>query len=85
MRQVLQTYTMIDIEVNDYDETLITKLKNLYPCLSIARITASKFNKDSTNVLKFYVYHWLFDTHESAIFDIKYYFNKYNITTKVVA
>lgn len=85
MRRVDQTYTTIDVIVDEYDETIITELKRRYPVLSIARVNATKFNKDSTNLLKFYLYHWMFDNYETAIFDINNYYNKYTITTKVVA
>ena len=85
MRRVDQTYTMIDIVVDDYDEKVIITLKQRYPSLSIARVNATRFNKDSTNLLKFYVYHWLLDDHKTVIFDINNYYNKYTITTKVVA
>ena len=85
MRSVNQTYTMINIVVDDYDENVIATLKQRYPALSIARVNATKFNKDSTNLLKFYLYHWIFDNYESAIVDINNYYNKYTITTKVVA
>jgi len=84
-RNVDQTYTTIDIIVDAYDDAVINKLKQIYPVLAIARVNATKFNKDSTNLLKFYLYHWLFDNYESAIVDIKNYYNKYTITTKVVA
>jgi len=84
MRRVDQTYTTIDIIVDDYDETIINELKHRYPVLAVARVNATKFNKDSTNLLKFYLYHWMFDNYESAIFDINNYYNKYIITTKVV-
>ena len=85
MRRVNQTFTMLDIVVDDYDENLIAKVKNLHPAIAIARISASKFSKNSSNLLKFYLYHWIFDNYESAIFDINNYYNKYKITTKVVA
>ena len=85
MRRVNQTYSMLDIVVDDYDETVIAKVKNLYPSISIARISATKFSKDSTNLLKFYVYHWLHNDYKTVIFDINNYYNKYKITTKVVA
>ena len=85
MRRVNQTYTMINIVVDGYDENIIATLKQRYPALSIARVNATKFNKDSTNLLKFYLYHWIFDNYESAIVDINNYYNKYTITTKVVA
>lgn len=85
MRRVDQTYTMLDIVVDNYDENLISKVRNLHPTISIARISASKFGKDATNLLKFYVYHWLHDDYKTVIFDINNYFNKYTITTKVVA
>jgi hypothetical protein len=85
MRRVNQTFTTIDIIVDKYDEKNINELKQRYPALSIARVNATKFNKDSTNLLKFYLYHWMFDNYESAIFDINNYYNKYTITTKVVA
>ena len=85
MRRVNQTFTMLDIVVDDYDENLIAKVKNLYPAIAIARISATKFNKDSTNLLKFYVYHWLHNDYKTVIFDINNYYNKYKITTKVVA
>ncbi len=84
MRRVDQTYTTIDIIVDNYDETIINELKRRYPVLALARVNATKFNKDSTNLLKFYLYHWMFDNYESAIFDINNYYNKYTITTKVV-
>lgn len=84
MRRIDQTYTTIDIIVDDYDETIINELKRRYPVLALARVNATKFNKDSTNLLKFYLYHWIFDNYESAIFDINNYYNKYTITTKVV-
>ena len=84
-RNVDQTYTTIDIIVDIYDDAIINKLKQKYPVLAIARVNATKFNKDSTNLLKFYLYHWLFDNYESAIVNIKNYYNKYTITTKVVA
>ena len=85
MRRVNQTFTTIDIIVDEYDEKNINELKQRYPALSIARVNATKFNKDSTNLLKFYLYHWIFDNYKSAIFDINNYYNKYKITTKVVA
>ena len=85
MRRVNQTYTMLDIVVDGYDENIIATLKQRYPALSIARVNATKFNKDSTNSIKFYLYHWIFDNYESAIVDINNYYNKYTITTKVVA
>ena len=85
MRSVNQTYTMINIVVDGYDENIIATLKQRYPALSIARVNATKFNKDSTNLLKFYLYHWIFDDYKSAIVDINNYYNKYTITTKVVA
>jgi hypothetical protein len=85
MRRVNQTYTMLDIVVDDYDENLIAKVKNLHPAISIARISATKFSKDSSNLLKFYVYHWLHNDYKTVIFDINNYYNKYKITTKVVA
>jgi hypothetical protein len=85
MRRVNQTYTMLNIVVDDYDENLIAKVKNLHPAISIARISATKFSKDSTNLLKFYVYHWLHNDYKTVIFDINNYYNKYKITTKVVA
>jgi hypothetical protein len=85
MRSVNQTYTTIDIVVDEYDETIIDELKQRYPVLAVARVNATKFNKDSTNLLKFYLYHWIFDNYRSAIFDINNYYNKYKITTKVVA
>jgi len=85
MRRVNQTYTMLDIVVDDYDENLIAKVKNLHPAISIARISASKFSKDSSNLLKFYVYHWLHNDYKTVMFDIHNYYNKYKITTKVVA
>ena len=85
MRRVNQTYTMLNIVVDDYDENLIAKVKNLHPAISIARISASKFSKDSSNLLKFYVYHWLHNDYKTVIFDINNYYNKYTITTKVVA
>lgn len=85
MRSVNQTYTTIDIVVDDYDETIIDELKHRYPVLAVARVNATKFNKDSTNLLKFYLYHWIFDDYKSAIVDINNYYNKYTITTKVVA
>ena len=84
MRRVHQTYTMIDVEVDSYDEDVISTLKLRYPSLALARTNATKFNKDSKNTLKFYVYHWIFDNYESAIFDINNYYNKYKITAKVV-
>ena len=85
MRRVNQTFTMLDIVVDDYDENLISKIKNSHPTISIARISATKFSKDSTNLLKFYVYHWMHDDYKTVIFDINNYYNKYTITTKVVA
>jgi hypothetical protein len=85
MRRIDQTYTTIDIQIDDFDETIINELKCRYPVLALARVNATKFNKDSTNLLKFYLYHWIFDNYESAIFDINNYYNKYTITTKVVA
>ena len=85
MRSVNQTYTMIDIVVDDYDETIIDELKHRYPVLAVARVNATKFSKDSTNLLKFYVYHWLHNDYKTVIFDINNYYNKYTITTKVVA
>lgn len=85
MKQANQTYTTIDIIVDEYDEPFINELKQRYPALSIARVNATRFNKDSTNLLKFYIYHWIFDNYESAIFDINNYYNKYTITTKVIA
>ena len=85
MRRVNQTYSMLDIVVDDYDENLIAKVKNLHPAISIARISSTKFSKDSTNLLKFYVYHWLHNDYKTVIFDINNYYNKYKITTKVVA
>jgi len=85
MKRVNQTYTMLDIVVDDYDENLIAKVKNLHPAISIARISASKFSKDSSNLLKFYVYHWLHNDYKTVMFDIHNYYNKYKITTKVVA
>lgn len=85
MKRVDQTYTMIDIIVDEYNEDIITTLKQRYPALALARVNATKFNKDSTNSIKFYVYHWLLDDHETVIFDINKYYNKYTITTKVVA
>lgn len=85
MRNVDQTYTTIDIIVDEYDEKIINELKQRYPAIALARINATKFNKDSTNLLKFYLYHWIFDNYKSAIFDINNYYNKYTITTKVVA
>ena len=85
MRRMNQTFTMLDIVVDNYDENLINEIKKLHPAISIARISATKFSKDSTNLLKFYVYHWLHDDYETVIFDINNYFNKYTITTKVVA
>jgi len=84
MRRVDQTYTTMDIVVDEYDETIINELKHRYPVLAVARVNATKFNKDSTNLLKFYLYHWMFDNYESAIFDINNYYNKYTITKKVV-
>jgi hypothetical protein len=85
MRRVNQTYTTIDIVVDDYDEKIIDDLKNRYPALSIARVNATRFNKDSTNLLKFYVYHWLHNDYKTVMFDIHNYYYKYKITTKVVA
>ena len=85
MRRVNQTFTTIDIVVDNYDEKNINELKQRYPAISIARISASKFSKDSTNLLKFYVYHWLHNDYKTVIFDINNYYNKYKITTKVVA
>ena len=85
MRQVNQTFTMLDIVVDNFNEDLIAKIKKLHPAISIARISATKFSKDSTNLLKFYVYHWLHNDYKTVIFDINNYYNKYNITTKVVA
>ena len=85
MRNVDQTYTMIDIIVDEYDEDIITTLKQRYSALALARVNATKFNKDSTNSLKFYVYHWLLDDYKTVISDINKYYNKYTITTKVVA
>lgn len=76
---------MLDIIVDNYDENLITKVKELHPAISIARISATKFSKDSTNLLKFYVYHWLHNDYKTVIFNINNHFNKYTITTKVVA
>jgi hypothetical protein len=84
MRQVDQTYTTIDIVVDEFDEQVIDTLKQRYPALSVARVNATKFNKNSTNLLKFYLYHWIFDNYKSAIVDINNYYNKYTITTKVV-
>jgi hypothetical protein len=84
MRRADQTYTMIDVELDSYDENIISKLKLRYPSLALARTNATKFDKDSKNTLKFYVYHWLVDNHNSAIFDINNYYNKYKITAKVV-
>lgn len=84
MKRVDQTYTTMDINVSEYDESVISELKRRYPALSLARVSASKFSKDSSNSLKFYIYHWMFDNYESAIFDINNYYNKYNITTKVI-
>ena len=84
-RRIDQTYTTIDIVVDAYDDSIINKLKQRYPVLAIARVNATKFNKDSTNLLKFYLYHWIFDNYKSAIRDINDYYNKYTITTKVVA
>jgi hypothetical protein len=84
MRRVDQTYTTIDITVDSYDEELIQKIKTLYPAISLARIAANKFNTGSVNLLKFYVYHWLHKNHKVVIHDIVNYFNKYNITTKVI-
>ena len=84
MRRIDQTYTTIDVEVDNYDEDAISNLKLRYPSLAIARISATKFNKDSKNSLKFYIYHWLIDNYKSAIFDINNYYSKYSITEKVV-
>ena len=85
MRRMNQTFTMLDIVVDNYDENLINEVKKLHPAISIARISATKFSKDSTNLLKFYVYHWLHNDYKTVIFNINNYFNKYTITTKVVA
>ena len=85
MRRVNQTFTMLDIVVDNYDENIINEVKKLHPAISIARISATKFSKDSTNLLKFYVYHWLHNDYKTVIFNINNYFNKYTITTKVVA
>ena len=84
MKRVDQTYTMIDVEVDAYDEDVISNLKLCYPSLALARTSATKFNKDSKNTLKFYVYHWLVDDYKSAISDINNYYNKYKITAKVL-
>jgi|LauGreDrversion4_2_1035121.scaffolds.fasta_scaffold1988037_2 hypothetical protein len=84
MRRIDQTYTMLDVNVDIYDEDAISNLKLRYPSLAIARISATKFNNDSRNTLKFYVYHWLIDNYKSAIFDINNYYSKYKITEKVV-
>lgn len=84
MRKVDQTYTTIDIIVDEFDEIFINELKQRYPVLAVARVNATKFNKDSNNLLKFYLYHWLFDNYESAIVDINKYYNKHKIITKIV-
>jgi hypothetical protein len=84
MKRVDQTYTTLDVEVDTYDEYIISKLKSRYPSLALARVTATKFSEDSKSLLKFYVYHWLVDDYKSAIFDINHYYNKYKITAKVV-
>lgn len=84
MKRIDQTYTVIDVDVDSYDEDIISALKLRYPSLALARTSATKFNKDSKNTLKFYVYHWLVNDYKSAILDINNYYNKYEITTKVV-
>ena len=84
-RRIDQTYTMLDIVVDAYDEHIIATLKQRYPALSLARVTATKFNKDSNDSLKFYIYHWLLDDYKSVILDIKNYYNKYTINESIVA
>jgi len=84
IKRVDQTYTIIDIIVDEFDEMLINELKCKYPVLAVARVNATKFHKNSTNLLKFYLYHWMFKDYKSAIFDINNHYKKYSITKKVV-
>lgn len=85
MRRVDQTYTTLDITVDAYDEELIQSIKKLHPAISLARISATKFSTDSADLLKFYVYHWLYTDYNTVVQDIYNYFNKYVISKKVVS
>ena len=85
MIRVDQTYTVIDVELGDFPEEQIQALKNKYPSLALARISATKFNSNVGQKLKFYVYHWLYTDYSAAVQDILQSFNKYTASKKVVS
>jgi hypothetical protein len=75
-----QSYTLISISVDQFDDSVISGLMKKHgQCIASARITSSRFGTNTDSSLKFFVHHRLGDFH-AAIADIESAFSNNKIS-----
>lgn len=79
-----QKFSMVIVETENFDDSVIYSLMSKYPALALARISKSKFGiTDLPSCLQFYVHHRLFDNKDAVIKEIKSRFEGHKIMVKV--
>lgn len=86
IRKLDQSYTLIDIYVDEFNDSAITGLMRRYSCLASARMSTSKFGLETRNTLKFYVHHIFFNKQDrkTVIEEIRSTFADKEISMKVL-
>lgn len=79
-----QSYTMIDIKLNTFDDDVISGLMSKYPKLASARIEGRNKFSESGKCLKFYIHHMFFDNRDAAIKDIMHAFKGNEISIRTI-
>lgn len=81
-RKLNQSYVLVDIAVDYFDDQLISGLMKKHTHLAAAWVDISKFGKNDSKSLKFYINH-LNDNKDEIISDIKDAFKNHDILIKV--
>lgn len=82
IRKIDQAYTLIDITVSEFDDTVIKMLMGKHSSLASARSSKTKFGGEDNNSLKFFVHHRSCDVN-AVITDIETVFAGNTMTKRV--
>lgn len=83
-RLIDQSYTLIDITVDQFDNSIINTIKTKYPMIAIGRSETNRFNASLGNNLKFFITHLYFDDVTDTVNDIKKYYDNYSVKVQLV-
>lgn len=83
-RLIDQSYTLIDITVDQFDNSIIDTIKAKYPMIAIGRSEINRYNSSLGNNLKFFITHLYFDDVTDTVNDIKKYYYNYSVKVHIV-